>query len=153
MNLTIQKNIDRQGVKADLTNDGTEQLVYHTIQVVSGIAVTHGGGAGAGTLLAYPQEIDGNVQTTYLHLKAAETGSAVIKVITHSYDKTAYEAYMQRADDHWADLQDTYTDEQLENADDLGLELNIENPPNHTETVSNEVTLEFDDSRGTIQIV
>lgn len=153
MNLTIQKNLDTQGVKVDLDNDGTEQMVYHTIQVVSGIDVTHGGHAAAGTMLAYSQEINGNTQTSYVSLRATGIGSSTIKVITHSYDKTIYDSYMTRADNHWADLQDKYTEEQLNAADTLGIDLNLEDHPAHTETISNEVTLEFDDSRGTIQII
>jgi|TARA_B110000495_G_C22377587_1_gene244631 hypothetical protein len=78
---------DRLDVTFD--SDGEDMsLVIHTIEQISGVAVTHGGGAPADEYLHYKNlEADANADgiidysNVEMHLVQAEQGTSVIKVV------------------------------------------------------------------------
>jgi len=91
------------------TYTGAAKEVVHHIEVISGVAVTHGGGASADTKLHYKsvaRDADGDGIIDYsavtIHVVQAEKGTSVIKVVSSTVLKTDHDAWVT-ADTAWVD--------------------------------------------------
>ena len=74
-------------LRVTLDNDGSLDFCVHNLEVVSGVEVTHGGGAPSSTTLHYKaveRDADGDgiidYSTINMHVVQAEKGTSVIKV-------------------------------------------------------------------------
>lgn len=147
MNITATKNATNQTLDVVVNNDGSERILYHTIEKVSGINVTHGG-ANATEFLGYNCTTDGTNQTSKLNIRASANGEAVIKVKVHAYlpaDITAFDTAIDA-------MEAQYTEAEIQNGEDSeGNALASPSYPTPTELVSDNITLVFDDSRGVHQ--
>jgi len=77
--------------------------MINTIEVVSGVAVTHGGGGLAGDYLHYKKDTDIDYSSLEMLLSQAEQGTSVIKVVSSittqeqaDNNKVAFEAWAER---------------------------------------------------------
>jgi len=70
----------------EITYTGTEPLsqMTNSIEIVSGVGVTHGGGAPAGDFLNFKKEGDTDFSSLEMVLSQTEQGSSVIKVLSKS---------------------------------------------------------------------
>ena len=83
------------------TYTGAAKEVVHHIEVISGVAVTHGGGASADTKLHYKsvaRDADGDGIIDYsavtIHVVQAEKGTSVIKVVSATVLKSDYDDWV-----------------------------------------------------------
>lgn len=144
MNITATKNATGQTVDVVIDNDGSERVMFHTIEKVSGIDVTHGGG-NASEFFRYPNTTEGTSQSTNLNVRASANGEAVIKVKAHAYLPADLIAFDEALDD----FEEKYTATEIQNGEDSeGNELTHPPYPTPTELISDNLTLVFDDSRG-----
>lgn len=144
MNIIATKNATGQTVDVVIDNDGSERVVFHTIEKVSGVDVTHGG-ANATEFLRYRNTTDGTSQSTNLNVRASANGEAVIKVKAHAYLPADLIAFDKALDD----FEEKYTSTEIQNGEDSeGNELIHPPYPTPIELISDNLTLVFDDSRG-----
>ena len=106
------------------TNNTDLASAFHTVEVVSGVAVTHGGGAPAGDFLHYKAyERDANADgvidysTIEMQLEQASQGASVVKVVCEAVTKADSDTY-RLALQAWKDAKeeqgDSFTDPQPE---------------------------------------
>lgn len=91
------------------TYTGNAKEVLHHIEIISGVAVTHGGGASADTKLHYKsqdRDADGDGIIDYsaviINVVQAEKGTSVIKVVSSTVLKSDHDDYVT-ADTAWVD--------------------------------------------------
>ena len=94
-------------LRVTLDNDGSLAFCVHNLEVVSGVEVTHGGGAGSSTTLHYKAverdaDGDGNIDYSSSEMKVeqVEKGTSVIKVCASIILKSEHDAW-QTAYDAW----------------------------------------------------
>lgn len=144
MNISATKNATNQTLDVVIDNDGNERILFHTIEKVSGVDVTHGGG-NASEFLRYTYTIDGTNQTSQLNIRATASGEAVIKAKVHAYLPADISAFDTAMDEFEA----KYTETEIQNGEDSeGNTLTNPPYPTPTELISDNITLVFDDSRG-----
>jgi hypothetical protein len=144
MNITATKNTTGQTLDVVIANDGTQRILFHTIEKVSGVDVTHGG-ANATEFLRYADTIDGTNQTSELNIRASANGEAVIKAKVHAYlpsDLTAFDTALD-------EFEAQYTATEIQNGEDSeGNSITSPAYPTPIELISSNITLVFNDSRG-----
>lgn len=136
-----------------LTYTGTAYSCEHYIESVSGVDVTHGGGASASTRLHYKSKDrdadgDGNIDYSSSEMKVVQAakGTSVIKVCASVLLKKDYDA--------WATAHESWQEDnlvELELEDGSKIEVYKEDPedapsyPTGTVYKSGEITLEWSD--------
>ena len=144
MNISATKNATNQTLDVVIDNDGNERILFHTIEKVSGVDVTHGG-ANATQFLRYADTIDGTNQSSQLNIRASANGEAVIKAKIHAYLPTDITAFDTALDEFEAQ----YTETEIQNGEDSeGNSITSPAYPTPTELISANITLVFNDSRG-----
>jgi len=75
----------------EITYTGTDTLFQMTnsIEIVSGVGITHGGGAPAGEFLNFKKEEDTDFSSLEMILSQTEQGSSVIKVVSKIITQSA----------------------------------------------------------------
>ena len=156
MNITARRSSgstfsaeDRLEVTFDSDNQ-TMASVVHTIELVSGINVTHGGGGLAGDYLHYKAverdaDADGIIDYSDIEMALVQEsqGTSVIKVVCEAVTKAdadnftvEMQAYSQRAID-------AGVDEENPNGIDGTFTETTPNPPTPTVLKTGEITLEW----------
>lgn len=150
MNITVTKNVESQTIDVVLNNDGILRGVFHTIKKVSGIDITHGSGAKANTTLKYFEVVDGSTQTTKMHLSSIEVGDGEIFVEAHVYLQSDLDKFESDNETHYGQFT---TDEIAADKDSDGNSIHENRPafPEFVILTSPNITLTFDDSKGTYQ--
>jgi len=64
------------------TGGDTDIRMINTIEVVSGVDVTHGGGGLAGDYLHYKKDLDNDYSSLSMLLSQSEQGTSIIKVVS-----------------------------------------------------------------------
>jgi len=123
----------------EVSYSGSDTLnLLSTIEIISGGAVTHGGGAGAGEYLNYKKDDDLDFSSMEMIVSQEEKGTSIIKVVAKLITGEQEEAN-KRAYDAWFDRKTVVVLDQDE-------EFTEEEPPKE-ETIykTGEITLEWSD--------
>jgi hypothetical protein len=109
---TADDLLESKFVYADV---GTMYETITTIEVVSGVEVTHGGGADAGSYLHYKSvedhgDSDGYIDYTTQNVQVtqSEKGDSVIKIVIKYISVTAHDAWLSDSK-AWSDAYETVT--------------------------------------------
>jgi len=130
------------GDKLEVVLDSDNQIlsiVSHTIEVVSGVNVTHGGGGAAGSYLHYKSSerdvnADGIIDysNVLMSLVQESQGSSIIKVICSVTTKDQEDTFNVEITDYFQRATDAGVTEELPNGTDGAFN---EKPPAPTSTV------------------
>ena len=140
-------------LELQFTYTGTAYRCAQHIEIVSGVYVTHGGGAAAGENLHYKaieRDADGDgvidYNSTQMTIVQEEKGTSVVKAVVEIILKSEHDAWVKEHE-VWHDAYVTETtgenDETIEEVAD-----DAPSPPAYptvTEYKSGEITLEWDD--------